>query len=246
MTSRKLARLAALILCLCLCACAGNQAQPARTHGERAERTENTPLPTQKQAETATAAPATPEPAGTPKPVDYPYLDEYGYYHYQIRLDGVLLPLAHDALLPASGNSYNEILYPFSEILDYFGVAYFWNQETDDFSTVVNGVQVSRDCKDEDFMWFTTQPYGYGNGMTPGNIDGVFYAPNYAFEHTIGAVLTKISKGAERDRAYIDITTAAAYLWGAGSADPFIMRWDGTQYVLDEAIPGSDGEKQFN
>ena len=161
----------------------------------------------------------------------YPYLDDEGYYHYQICLDGKILPLEHDALLRTKDNKHNELLYPFSEILDYFGVAYYWDRETDDFSTVINGVRVSRDCGDDDFMWFSNQTDGYGNGMIPGAIDGVFYAPNYSLEHTIGAKLTKIAKGDEMKISSIDVKTSKAYSWGAGSDTAAVMRWDGKRYT---------------
>lgn len=60
-------------------------------------------------AEAAAPVPATPSmtdagtPSPEPTPVAYPYLDENGYYHYPIRLNGELLPLAHDALLQTGG-----------------------------------------------------------------------------------------------------------------------------------------------
>ena len=52
--------------------------------------------------------------------------------------------------------------------------------------------------------------------------------PNYALEHTIGAVLTKIAKGEEETLACIDITTGSdVILWGAGSSVPNIVRYTG-------------------
>lgn len=164
-------------------------------------------------------------------PRDYPFLDDSGFWHYQIRLNGEVLPLKNDALIATESNKHNEIVYPLSEILDYFGVAYFWDKLTDDFTTVIDGISVSRDCKDENFMWFSNQPDGYGNSVKPRSINGVFYAPNFVFEHTIGARLTKISKGAEESIDCIDITTEGGFVWGGGSSTIDVMRWNGKKYV---------------
>lgn len=202
---------------------------------------EETPTGEPAQSE-ASAAPEAPEKAAPQTPVTYPYLDEAGYYHYQIYLNGELLPLEHDALLRVDNNAHNEIVYPLSEMLDYFGVAYLWDEATDDFSTSINGIKVSRDSNDEDFMWFSNHTDGYGNGMIPGSINGAFYTPNYVFEHTIGATLTKISKGDEMSCDHIDITTSKSYSWGVGATTVAVRRWDGDQYVLDgEDGAGSDG-----
>ncbi len=87
-------------------------------------------------------------------------------------------------------------------------------------------------------MWFSNQTMGNGNGMIPGEIDGVFYAPNYAFEHTIGATLTKIAKGEEMNRGYIDIKTSG-YTWGQGATTVAVRRWDGDCECYKE--DGEDG-----
>ena len=161
-----------------------------------------------------------------PEKLEYPFLSD-GYWHYGIRLDGEILPLPHDALIPVEDNKDNEILYPVTDILDYFGVAYFWNPEQfgTEFSTIVNGISVSRDPEDDKFMWFTNQQAGYGNTLIPREIDGVFYAPNYFFEHTISAVLTKLPKGKEEQMQYVNIVTGAAYEWGEGARGEAVMRW---------------------
>lgn len=199
------------------------------------------PTPTPTPTPVPTAAP-TPVPTDTPVPRSYPFLGEDGYWHYQIRLDGALLPLEHDALIAVEDNRQNEVVYPLSEILDYFGVAYYWDKTTDDFTTIINGVSVSRDCGDGRFMWFSNQTDGYRNSVTPRAIDGVFYAPNYVFEHTLGAVLTKVSKGNEESVSWIDITTDGSYVWGSGSDTIEVVRWDGEAYVgAAEASVGTSG-----
>ncbi|MDO4543561.1 MAG: hypothetical protein Q4C01_03320 [Clostridia bacterium] len=180
---------------------------------------------------------ASPEPSvviETISPISYPFLDEEGYWHYRIRLNGELLELENDALLATVDNEHNEILYPLSEILDYFNVSYYWDKTADDFTTVINGVKVSRDCNDGRFMWFSNQTDGYGNSITPRSINGVFYVPNYVFEHTIGATLTKLGNGQEDSVGFVDITTNNPFAWGSGSSSIAVVRRDGSKYVGGE------------
>lgn len=214
-----------LTLCLLLLfAACGQAASPDRSESVATE----APVPAVEASVPAEETPASvpsPEPAATARA--YPYLDENGYYHYQIRLNGQLLPLEHDALLQTNGNQYNEIVYPLSEILDYFRVAYYLDAASGEFSSIVNNVSFSHQA-DLDAMYFDNLGYWYGNAVLPEMIDGVFYAPNYALEHTIGAVLTKIAKGEEETLACIDITTGSdVILWGAGSSVPNIVRYTG-------------------
>ena len=171
-------------------------------------------------------------PAAQPEK-SYPFLED-GYWHYGIRLDGEVLPLAHDAVIPVEDNKDNEILYPVSDVLDYFGVQYYFDPERTgtEFSTIVNGVTASRDPEDGTYMWFSNQQDGYGNCLAPRVIDGVFYAPNYFFEHTIGAVLTKIARGKEESMEYVNIVTGAAYEWGPGARGEAVMRWKDKNYTI--------------
>lgn len=170
----------------------------------------------------------------------YPFLDEDGYWHYRAVLDGVQLPLVHDVLVRVDDNPYNEPLFPFSELLDYYGVAYYWNRENDDFSTVINGVELSHDCGDTKYFWFTTEQWGYHVTIPPQNIDGVYFTPYFVFDYTLGATVTKVKKGQEANVAAFDITTDGTYAWGAGSTEVPIMRWDEQAHAYT-ADPVTDG-----
>lgn len=229
------------VLCFSLCACGGDQvpaapdAEQTPVQQEQQMVTEQTPPAQEQQVETT-------PPATERGEVDYPFLDEDGHYHYGIYLDGEKIPLWNDALLPTENNEYNEILYPLSEILDHFGVAYYWDKSNDDFSTVINGVKISHAYDDEDYFWISWADGGYSNSMIPGNINGVYYVSNYIFEMTIDAELTKIAKGEEMDFDRIDITTEGTYEWGNGSEGVAIRRWRGEEYIPDgEDSADSDG-----
>lgn len=175
----------------------------------------------------------------------YPYQDKDGNWHYKMKLNGSIIPVEADAILCPKDNEYNEILYPVSAILDYYGVSYYWNKKTGEFSTVVNGIEASRDPEDGNYMWFTNQTAGYGNCIIPKQINGVWYAPNYFFEHTIGATLDKISAGNEKNQQYIAITTGD-FKWGKGSKKVEIRHWNESkqEYYTDSGVkyPISDGD----
>lgn len=155
----------------------------------------------------------------------YPYLDDDGYWHYKMMLNGNFIPIRADALLATKDNEETEVLYPVSAILDCYGVSYYWNKGTGEFSTKVNGVETSRDPEDGTYMWFSSYVTGRGSSIMPMEINGVWYAPAYFFEETIGATLDKVTKGKEKNQKYITITTGD-FKWGKGSKTVKIRHWD--------------------